>query len=38
MSYLDKYKGQGDRRSVYDILSLDPQKDWDIIKKNYSKK
>ena len=38
MSYLDKYKGQDGRRSVYDILSLDPnnQAQWEnVIKPNY---
>lgn len=38
MSYLDKYKGNGDRRSVYDILSLDPnnKSQWENdIKPNY---
>ena len=38
MGYLDKYKGDYEntqRRSVYDILSLDPQTDWDALKANY---
>lgn len=38
MSYLDKYKGDGDRRSIYDILSLDPnnKSQWENdIKPNY---
>lgn len=35
MDYLDKYKGQHGRRSVYDILALDPNKDWETIKENY---
>lgn len=37
MSYLDKYKGQYGRNSVYDILALDPNKsaDWKIIDKKY---
>lgn len=37
MSYLDKYKGQYGRNSVYDILALDPNKsaDWRIIDKKY---
>lgn len=38
MGYLDKYKGDYEntqRRSVYDILSLDPQKDWAVLDANY---
>lgn len=37
MSYLDKYKGQYGRNSVYDILALDPNKsaDWKIIDTKY---
>lgn len=35
MDYLNKYRGQDGRRSVYEILALDPQKDWDTIKENY---
>ena len=38
MGYLDKYKGDFEntqRRSVYDILSLNPQTDWDALKANY---
>lgn len=38
MSYKDKYKGNyavNGRRSVYDILSLDPKTDWDVIEQNY---
>lgn len=38
MGYLDKYKGDYEntqRRSVYDILALDPQKDWAALKANY---
>jgi uncharacterized repeat protein (TIGR02543 family) len=34
MGYLDKYKGDYER-SIYDILSLDPQKDWAALKANY---
>lgn len=38
MSYLDKYKGQYGRNSVYDILALDPNisGDWGIIDKKYN--
>lgn len=40
MNYIDKYKGQYDqtgRRSVYDILSLNPQNpnDWEVINREY---
>lgn len=38
MSYLDKYKGQGERNSVYDILSLDQNNktQWEnVIKPKY---
>lgn len=37
MDYLDIYKGQYGRNSVYDILSLNPNKsaDWEIIKTQY---
>jgi uncharacterized repeat protein (TIGR02543 family) len=37
MNYLDKYKGQNGRRSVYDIMNLDPNSpaDWGIISQNY---
>jgi hypothetical protein len=37
MSYIDKYKGQYGRRSVYDILSLNPKKsaDWEVINREY---
>ena len=37
MSYIDKYKGQNNRRSVYDIERLDPQNpyDWETIKSDY---
>jgi hypothetical protein len=37
MSYIDKYKGQGGRRSVYDILSLNHNNptDWKVIDREY---
>lgn len=36
-SYIDKYKGNFGRNSVYDILSLNPNipADWEIIKRDY---
>jgi uncharacterized repeat protein (TIGR02543 family) len=36
-NYLDKYKGNGGRNSIYNILSLDHNdpEDWEIIDKNY---
>lgn len=38
MNYLDKYKGQEGRRSVLDIMRLDPNApaDWEIIKTDYT--
>lgn len=37
MSYINKLKGQDGRRSVYDILSLNPNnaEDWAVINDNY---
>lgn len=37
IDYLDKYRGQGGRNSVYDMLRLDPNNDidWAIIKDKY---
>ena len=38
MDYLDKYRGQGGRRSVYDMLCLDPNNDndWNTINNLYN--
>ena len=35
---MDKFKGTEDRRSIFDILSLDTEKDWDIISEKYKAK
>lgn len=35
MDYMEKFKGVDGRRSIYDILSLTPYKDWEIIKTEY---
>lgn len=37
MNYMDKYKGQYGRNSVYDILSLNPNipADWEVINREY---
>ena len=37
MNYIDKYKGQYGRNSVYDILALNPNlpTDWEVIKTDY---
>ena len=38
INYINKYKGQYGRRSVYDILNLNPNisKDWEIIDQKYN--
>ena len=36
MDYMEKFKGVDGRRSIYDILSLTPYKDWEIIKTEYN--
>ena len=37
IDYIDKYRGQGGRNSVYDMLRLDPnnESDWNAIKSKY---